>query len=1405
MSYYLKLRGYCFMIKCRSIKTILSVIALSALFFSCKNQLSQTSDNIDNKKNDSILYELKGKIHFDYSDYKSSENQITPSSRAAIAIPESLSCTVTAREAEVSSTTPAVWSVKTGGRTFTTETDSANNFIIKLPAGNWLLSAASEYFSTPTDCVAQVEINPATNTLAYVTNIEIIVKSKITVANGGNSGGTVNLTLSDDTGTIKTVRASRVVSGTIDVIQIMSETSTNSKTFVFTWGEPTGSPAQNPEVASGVYDVTFDFYTEEASTIESVPETLPVYSFNDYINVFDEAETNTWLLDSNSSVYGGLAPGATAGSEGELVPSVFKITQTALDNYKKYVYFVSTPAEVKAAVQKILAINDANTETNLQNRPEFQLILTDNITYPSGSEASTFTNTIEDPVIAANISCCHAIYLNPTKPLKLTVCGKQNTGDYIGSDKLYTLDFSSLNTSYEPCGIFANYNTRLTLSNIEIKGAKIGVWRDCEESGGSWVASFITLKNRVIIKDNNQNLKFTKTNPTATQAQSDTSIPAAPIIIDSTFSPQSRIGLMFGDKDIDGTKETPCAVTTGFSERFSSSSGIVPKDIFFSDRGYNIILEDDAVSWNNEGGTGYIYSDMIPKVYFEAIGNTQNQSSTYGGAKYDIYNERFLISYKDSSAYIYVIPKLGSIDSSYLLFTDPDFNPTDFTFTLKLVYENGDEVSGGNAASNPTWETAPYTEEIIDQETGESSEVQTGLKFSISGTDNTVPTGRYKLVATAKYNGNQYTECWDLSCVKVIFSVDNNFVRINSGGSSTVKLKLSLDEGSLKDVTSSSTISGYRKRITGLNEDGGFSTTDSSSISSFEVSIPANSSLYLLEGNVNYKGLKCYTDTGSTTQFETLIAADEKESFYFTPGCSMQTSINDDDLQAIIDSIRDSDFDDCNIYLMGNAVATEETMQETIYYLTDSTWDVTDEGHSFININAYTDATPINMRITSYGSTIYSINAAGTPYAAGSSENVLSSDKQGRVLYIGRNASVTFEKVQIKGGYAHKGTALLVSKGSSVNLINTYVGDTSTNIIGYCAATNSFENISSPNNGNPGSLIYIDSSNTEGESSTFICKDTIFNRNMGMIYIGSGTNLSISGTISSTDSNVSSTMFFSNSVSGNANFIDIDGNLQPGSSIKGVVFYKNWFINASDSAQADKPISIIKTSSNNLLLQNIKMYNNASSFSNAHFYSSGVFCTSNNSTGSVDLKDCHFYSNNQSINSSTDSASDFVAVCLRGGTANITDCTFTELSESNNYAIYTGVTGTNNPASPLTNRINLSGTIYTDGVIYLCKPYISSGGSVIGIRMFVDSTLTLPDADYLTEISGNTYATDPTTFGTIILHYDSATPASAYKAYSQVLEGTLQDVRACRNKFTVKLDDTNGTEKSLNERGQVEW
>ena len=145
---------------------------------------------------------------------------------------------------------------------------------------------------------------------------------------------------------------------------------------------------------------------------------------------------------------------------------------------------------------------------------------------------------------------------------------------------------------------------------------------------------------------------------------------------------------------------------------------------------------------------------MLPEITFAATGNTETDTNTYGGAKYDVNNSRYLIGYKDSSAFIYFVPSIQ--DSSYQpLLTQPAYNSRDFT--LQLEYENGGLVPVGSDPANPTWKTEAYEETLIDPETGEEMDtpVQTGLKFSISATDNTIPTGRYKLVATAKYNGNQ--------------------------------------------------------------------------------------------------------------------------------------------------------------------------------------------------------------------------------------------------------------------------------------------------------------------------------------------------------------------------------------------------------------------------------------------------------------------------------------------------------------------------------------------------------------------------------------------------------------------------------------------------------------------------
>lgn len=1359
---------------------------------SCSNA---SSNNDNSKDNGEKLYEISGTIAANYSyapeNVLRAENY-SSLSRNAITIGDITEGTVTAKEAEVSGSN---WTEKSNGRSVTGDITTTSSgqlvFTIKLTNGNWLLGADCGTYATLNSERTQVVIDTsvAGGEQGYKDDIVITVRPKMTAS----TNGTVNLTITDATGTINTIKAVEIPissnSSTETDVQTIVQSAADSHTFLFTWNNSTSVPA-------GAHNVRFDFYTEASANITDT--SVPFYSCEEIINVYSNQTTNTWV--KNGTVTGGSSIAnqkhMTVKTSGAQVTNEanFNLTQECLDLYKRFYYEVSNAAELKAAVEKIILENDSDTATTAANRAEYKIVLANDIVYSSSNSSSLMTFGTSG---SEYLNYKYAVALNPDQPLKISIRGKN------GLKKLDLNTNAGDSTINKICGIYLNEKVELILGNINIIRAGVngsspvagrGVWRDCKEVSGAWTAGYITLKNKVLITGNVQNIYFsTKTNTGTTAA-------TAPLKIHRSFTTDSRIGLSFADTS--SALETPCIVTKGYNNGagglFETDTSIDPAKIFFSDSGYNVYRADNEITWNNHGGQGYIDAEMLPEITFAATGNTETDTNTYGGAKYDTNNSRYLIGYKDSSAFIYVVPFMPDFSNEPLLI-QPGYNSRDFT--LQLEYENGGLVPVGSDPANPTWKTEAYEETLIDPETGEEMDtpVQTGLKFSISATDNTIPTGRYKLVATAKYNGNQYTEYWDLSYVKVLFSLDKTFVKAKSAVTQTINAKVTIDEGELKDVTNNASISSSCKKITGLNEDGSFILNTSNNPSgNYNIDFTATNTsepcLYFLEVNVNYKGIKCYTDSGTTTEFKTLVSVGDKESFYFIPGCSMQTPLNYDNLQTIINHAQDNNINDYNIYLMGNVVATEETMQET------------DEGLSFIKINASANPLPINLKIASYGSTVYAINAAGTDYSAGDSTNVLPNASKGRALYIGGSASVTLDKVQIKGGYAHKGSALLVSKGSSVNLVNAYVGDTTTEIVEYFGDYSDFNNFSSFSNGNPGSFIYIDSGNSEGQISTFNCKDTIFNRNMGMIYIGNGTKLSISGTINSTNPEVSTTMFFSNAIQSDSNLINIDGNLQADSYIKGVVFYKNCFTGATSSTQANNPVSIIKTNSNNLLLQNVKMNNNASIFTGgSHFYSSGVLCASNNSHSSVELKDCHFYANNQSINSSTDTGCDFIAVCLRGGTATITDCTFTELSGTNNYAVYTGVTGTNNPASNLQNRINLNGSFYTDGGIYLCKPYASGGGSTIGVRLFIDNTLVLPDADYLAALSGLTYAADPTTFGTIILHADSATPAAGYVDYSQILYGTIQDVKAYYNKFTVKLDDTNGTEKSLNDRGQLEW
>ncbi len=1388
---------------------------------SCSNA---SSNNDNSKDNGEKLYEISGTIAANYS--YAPENILRAEnygnlSRNAITIGDITEGTVTAKEAEVSGSN---WTEKTDGRSITGEITTPSSdglgFKIKLTNGNWLLSADCGTYATINSERTQVEIPSGTHAQqGYKDDIVITVRPKMTAS----TNGTVNLTITDATGTINTIKAVEIPissnSSTETDVQTIVQSAADSHTFLFTWNNSTSVPA-------GAHNVRFDFYTEASANITDT--SVPFYSCEEIINVYSNQETNTWV--KNGTVTGGSSIAnqkhMTVKTTGAQVTNEanFNLTQECLDLYKRFYYEVSNAAELKAAVEKIISENDSDTTTTAANRAEYKIVLANDIVYSSSNSSSLMTFGTSG---SEYLNYKYAVALNPSQPLKISIRGKN------GLKKLDLNTNAGDSTINKICGIYLNEKVELILGNINIIRAGVngntpvagrGVWRDCKQEGGSWTAGYIILKNKVLITGNVQNIYFsTKTNTGTTAA-------TAPLKIHRSFTTDSRIGLSFADTS--SALETPCIVTNGYA---NGAGGLFATDtlinIFFSDSGYNVYLADE-ITWNNEGGQGYIYAEMIPEITFAATGNTETDTNTYGGAKYDGNNSRYLIGYKDSSAFIYVIPSIQ--DSSYQpLLTQPAYNSRDFT--LQLEYENGGLVPVGADTSDPAWKVEPYTENL----SGSDTPVQTGLKFSISATDNTIPTGRYKLVATAKYNGNQYTEYWDLSYVKVLFFLDRTLLPVGSTSSETIKLKVLLDEGELKDVTSPASIYVNCEKIVGLNDNGDFSritmgATDysynsSTDIITFRASALTEPCAFLLSfPSTNYKGIKCYENGESLTVIKKIISVDNKKSFYFTPGNSLRTPINDNDLQSLIDKAQSQAEGDYNIYLMGNALATEETMQETKYKISSSDSVVSDFGNSFISINAYPDAKPIKLRFANYNTGTlqykYSINANCASGDSGA--ELLPEEKRGRVIYIGENADVTFDGteakggIEIKGGYHTDGAAIFLNKNSKLLLNNAVIGKRasssasftpgSSDAAYYNSAPDFFDGLGMLMA--PGSFIKIDSDEEDISSGTkateFKAYNTIFYGNLGGINVQNGTKFILDGRDPAPVSNSYASKFSYNYIKTGL-LILADGSLHKDSYIKNVFFNNNVFV--PDSNTEDGVSSLIESTSNNLQISNVHVWNPSyNGINNGDCRIINCYAS-----GCVTINNFHFYM--KSNNASEFNNASLSVLYLEGGTANISDFSVTELVDNpvsgdfaNAYAIYASA----HSSGVCMDRINVSGKFYTDGKIYLQKPY-TSGANPSGVFFNIAEPIELYTANELYTIntigsSNSQYTSEPASFGTIILHTDSSTPANGYVAEnatssgSQVLDGAIKNVKACYDKFTIKLDDATNTTKALNERGQLQ-
>ena len=1423
------------------------LLVLAGVFLSCSN--SSASNNENSTENDEEkLYEITGTIAADYSlNYNSS-------SRNAISIGNITGGTVTAQEAEVSGSN---WTVKSGGKTATgsiTTSGSDLVFTIKLLNGKWLLSADCGTYVTSSDEKTKITIDPSVpgEEKAYKDDIQIKVKPKMTAG----TSGTVNLTITDSTNTINTVEA---VFDDV-VLQKMGQTPVNSHTFVFTWDGSTAVP-------TGGNAVRFLFFTETSVDDTSVP----VYSCEEIINVYDNQETNTWVKNSTTNGSSGSSQlHLTVKSESaRTVPNEadFILTQDCLDLFKKYYYEVINAAQIKEAVEKIIADNGSDTSTPLANRVEYKIVLLNDITYTNYDTVNLMTATGTGTEVTA---FKHAVCLNPSQPLKVSISGKNG----VKKLDLNTNCGDVTSTITKLCGIYMNEKVDLTLSNINITRAGtvssagaggstvegIGVWRDCKNAGGTWTAGYITLKNKVLVKGNAKNIYFTKTNTGTTTA-------TAPLKIDKSFSTESRIGLSFADTS--STKETPCIVTNGYTNGagglFGTDSTIIPDMLFFSDSGYNVYLDDEnnEITWNNQGGQGKIDAEMIPDVYFTATGNGDDDDYEYyyGGARYAV--DRFLIGYRDTSAYIYVVPYIKVDSNDEQLFIQPDFNASDFT--LKLEYENGGVVSVGDDASNPIWKTEAY----METPEGSGTPVQTGLKFSIPGTDNTIPTGRYKLVATVNYNGKQYTEYWDLSYVKLTFSLDKQFIKINStGDDAKVQLKVTLDDGELRDVTQEAVdndigIECHRIKAS-VSSSSGFSLYDSleasdttnKTVTLSDVSLQ-QPCLFYLNADVDYYGIKCFSElyynhpewysadelsSGAvirgyinnldSTFIETLISVDNKKSYYFNPNSSIHTPFNNNNLQSLIDDIQNEVREnqiseaeaDYNIYLIGDAVATEETMLETKYKLSSSDSNATDFGKSFISINAYPDAKPIKLRFAIYNTgsdnNKYSIDAKSASGTSGTT--LLPAAKKGRAIYIGENADVTFDGnydkggIEIKGGYHTNGAAIYLNKNSKLLLNYAIIGKRGSTLFTPDYTDTTYFN-SAPDftdgSGNlitAGSFIKIDSDEENFSSGTkateFKAYNTLFYGNFGAISAQNGTKFILEGDESTPGSSKATNLNF-NYIKTGLLLLDY-GSLHNDSYLTNVFFNNNYFVPYSTDTSVS---SLIATTSNNLLLNNVHVWN--SSYNGIVDGDCRIINCYDG--GSVTMNNFHFYMKKDCAPQFNGYNASLSVLYLEDGTANLTDFSVTELVHnpvSRDFTTAYAISASAGSSGTCLDKINVSGKFYTDGRIYLQKPY-TSGATSSGVFFNIAEPIELYTANDLYSINkiGNSntqYTADPTTFGTIILHTDSTNPANGYVAGnatnpgSSVLSGEIKNVKACFNKFAVKL--TGNIEKSLNERGQLQ-
>lgn len=329
--------------------------------------------------------------------------------------------------------------------TFTDSSDSTNNKTVTLTQGDETFSVELEkgiYTVSVTGCddsgnkvVAGKSLAPFTlsDSNKKVTDLNIVASPIST----GSGNGTVSLRLNITGCGIKAYKAVWTENGTEKCTTVYAGGAALSNP-VFCMIEDGGVYPDDAPQAVGFYEIHFTFYNDYV-TLDGSTE---VFSCTEYINVFENLQTDTWVNDANTSYISG-------GS--------FTLTQAIIENrHKFYVdqangnstnegsYFKPLDS-VKTAVSKICAYNDGDP---------YKIILLSDVEEDS-SEASYIYD-------AANGEFGSYIEIVPASTLNLTIEG------YGTEKRTVNANRSSSNTGNV---LYISENANVTLDNLIITGA----------------------------------------------------------------------------------------------------------------------------------------------------------------------------------------------------------------------------------------------------------------------------------------------------------------------------------------------------------------------------------------------------------------------------------------------------------------------------------------------------------------------------------------------------------------------------------------------------------------------------------------------------------------------------------------------------------------------------------------------------------------------------------------------------------------------------------------------------------------------------------------------------------------------------------------------------------------------